>query len=73
MFSIGYFTLYYIGMIEITDSNCYIFFEIHECMDSDYRMPRDSAITKYFIYNKINKGNYTESEFINANYIKINN
>ena len=61
-------------MIEITDSNCYIFFEIHECIESSgYRMPGDTGITKYYIYNKINKGNYTESEFINANYIKINN
>lgn len=60
-------------MIEITDSNCYIFFEIHECINSEYRMPGDTAITKYFIYNKINKGNYTESEFINAFVNTMNN
>lgn len=54
-------------MIEITDSNCYIFFEIHACINnSEYRMSSGTAMIKHFIYNKINTGNYTESEFINA-------
>ena len=61
-------------MIEITDSNCYIFFEIHACINnSEYRMPSGTAMTKHFIYNKINNGNYTESEFINAFINTMNN